>query len=119
MRHKKQIRILVFGIALLGFTIRAEKMPLGKKLFKAKGCIGCHNPTTDQIEAGLGPSILTIAKAYAGDRAGLLNFLKGSGKPRVFPEKIQVMRPMQEMIRGLPENKIESLADFILGQSTQ
>lgn len=89
----------------------------GKEVFKAKGCMGCHNPTVDQADQGLGPSIAQLARAYATDRPGLIAFLKGNGQPRVYPDKVQVMQPMRELIHNLPDYKFEALADFILSHA--
>ncbi len=82
----------------------------GASIFKSKGCASCHQPTADTV----GPSLKKIAVAYDGKKADLVKFLQGKGKAIVDPAKEAIMRPQLTMIKNLPKDQLEALADFIL-----
>jgi cytochrome c len=98
---------LLVGLAIAGgFGFAAD----GAAIFKSKGCASCHQPTNDTV----GPSLKKIAVAYAGKKEELVKFLKGEAKAIVDPAKEAIMRPQLTMIKNLPKEQLEALADFIL-----
>ncbi len=101
------MRNLVMALLFVGGVSLATD---GAKIFKSKGCASCHQPTAETV----GPSLKKIAGAYAGKKADLVKFLKGQGKAIVDPAKEAIMRPQLTMIKNLPEDQLEALADFIL-----
>lgn len=82
----------------------------GSAIFKSKGCASCHQPSADTV----GPSLKKIAKAYSGKKGDLVKFLQGKGKAIVDPAKEAIMKPQLTMIKNLPKEQLEALADFIL-----
>ncbi len=82
----------------------------GAAIFKSKGCASCHQPNADTV----GPSLKKIAQAYAGKKADLVKFFKGQGKAIVDPGKAAIMRAQLTMIKNLPQDQLEALADYIL-----
>jgi cytochrome c len=85
----------------------------GKAVFTAKGCTACHNLDKDQAAMGLGPSLRQIAKAYKGDAAGLTAFLKGSDKPKVYPDKYPTMKGQVAMTKTMPAADIDALVQYL------
>ena len=107
--------ILVISlIAATALSIQAADE--GQAFFEKRGCASCHHPTQDQSAKGLGPSVEQIADAYKDDRAGLVTFLKGSGGPRVYPDKFPMMQGPLAGLSTLPEEDLGKLADHILGK---
>ena len=94
-------------IALAGGTALAAD---GAAIFKSKGCASCHQPNADTV----GPSLKKLAKAYDGKKDQLVKFLKGQADPIVDPAKAAIMKAQLTTVKGLPEDQISALADFIL-----
>jgi len=101
MRKVLAIMVLAGGIAFAAD---------GEKIFKSKGCASCHQPTADTV----GPSLKKIAQAYAGKKDQLIKFLKGQAPAIVDPKKEAIMRAQLSMIKNLPDDQLEALADFML-----
>ncbi|NPA32329.1 MAG: c-type cytochrome, partial [Aquificae bacterium] len=74
-----------------------------------KGCGSCHQPTADTV----GPSLKKIAQAY-NSVDELVKYLKGELQPKVWPEKAAIMNPQLTMIKGLSEEELKALAEYIL-----
>ena len=69
--------------------VSSETVGSGKKLYKDKGCLVCHQLNTKLV----GPAVKDIAAAYSGNNAGLTAYLKGEGKSIVDPSQYSVMQP--------------------------
>jgi cytochrome c551/c552 len=82
----------------------------GEAVFKSKGCVACHQPSTDSV----GPALSKIASAYKGNKDGLVKFLNGEGKAIVDPAKEAIMKPNLETTKKLSVEEKEALAEFIL-----
>ncbi len=108
---KLLVASLVAGAFLITGNVFAAN---GKAIFQSKGCTTCHNPTKDQLAAGLGPSLKQVAAKYKGDEAGLVNFLSNKGKPRVAPDKFPIMQGQLGMLAGTPKGDLKAIAKFIL-----
>ena len=107
--------ILAFSlIAATALSIQAADE--GQAFFEKRGCASCHNPTKDQVDMGLGPSVEQISGAYKDDRDGLMSFLKGDGSPRVYPDQFSMMQGPLAGLSTLPEEDLGKLADHILGK---
>lgn len=86
----------------------------GSALFHKLGCHSCHDAVKDQVKRGLGPSIAMIKEHYKGKLPELLTFLKGQGKPVVYPERFELMKMQLEKIKDLNEKDRTALARFLL-----
>lgn len=86
----------------------------GKALFANKGCTACHNPTKDQLAAGLGPSLKQVSTAYKGDEAGLVAFLSSKGKAKVAPAQFPIMQGQLAMLQGTSKGDLTALAKYIM-----
>jgi cytochrome c551/c552 len=82
----------------------------GKQLFTSKGCGACHQPNADTV----GPSLAKIAQAYAGKKEDLIKFLKGEGQAIVDPAKFAIMQPNLNQLKGLSDEDLEAIAEYIL-----
>ena len=83
---------------------------LGEKLYKDKGCLVCHQLDNKLV----GPPVKDIAAAYAGNKAGLIAFLKGNGKAIVDPSQASVMQPQINITKSLPDDELNEIVDYIL-----
>ncbi len=92
------------------FQSPAKAMHPGEKLFKDKGCTVCHQVSIKLV----GPSLKTIATAYANNKKGLVAFLKNEGKPIVDPAQASVMHPQIAITKALPANELDILVNYIL-----
>ena len=92
------------------FQSPAKVVSPGEKLFKDKGCTVCHQVSTKLV----GPSLKTIATAYANNKKGLVAFLKDAGKPIVDPAQASVMHPQIAITKALPPNELDILVNYIL-----
>ena len=101
------MRKFVLILAIAGGTALAAD---GASIFKAKGCASCHQPNADTV----GPSLKKIAQAYAGKKDQLVKFLKGQAQPIVDPAKFAIMKPQLTMLKGLSDEELSALADYIL-----
>lgn len=82
----------------------------GKDFFASSGCVACH-----QVDAKtVGPSLKTIAEAYADNKEGLVAFLKEEGEAIVDPAQAAVMQPQLAITKVLPENELNNVVDYIL-----
>jgi len=88
----------------------ASTVTLGEKLYKDKGCLVCHQMDSKLV----GPAIKDIAAAYAGNKEGLVAFLKGDGKPIVDPSQYSVMQPQISITKDLPADQLNEIVDYIL-----
>ncbi len=86
----------------------------GEKIFQSKGCVACHDATQDRVSIGLGPALKQIAASYKGHQDALVEFLKGEGKPKVYPAKYPIMQAQLAMIKGLSPEDRQALAKFLL-----
>jgi cytochrome c len=86
----------------------------GAQIFQSKGCVACHDATQDRVAQGLGPSLKMIAEAYKGKEDALISFLKGEGKPHVYPDKYPIMQGQLALIKGLSEDDRKALATYLL-----
>jgi cytochrome c len=84
--------------------------PDGEKIFKSKGCAGCHQPENDTV----GPSLKKISQVYKEKNGDLVKFLKGEEESIVTPEKAGMMKPLLNPIHSLSDEEFEALADYIL-----
>ncbi len=81
----------------------------GKTLFMENGCVACHKET----EKSVGPALKDIAAKY-GDKAKLVNFLKGNGEAIVDPANFATMKPNLEITKKMNDADVGALADYIL-----
>ncbi len=87
-----------------------EEANPGKKLYKDKGCVVCHQVNTKLV----GPAIKDIAAAYSGNKAGLTAFLRGEGKAIVDPSLASVMQPQIAITKALPAEELDEIVNYIL-----
>lgn len=83
---------------------------VGESIFNDRGCTMCHAPDMDTV----GPSVRTISMRYSGNENGLVMYLKGQGRPIVYPERDGMMRPQLMKIGNLYEDEYRSLARYII-----
>jgi cytochrome c551/c552 len=88
----------------------------GEQIFQSNDCILCHDATKDRVAEGLGPSLEMIAAAYKGKEDALISFLKGKGKPRLYPTKYPIMEEQLDSIRGLSDDERKALSTFLLSR---
>lgn len=88
----------------------------GKTLFTQKGCTACHDMNQDRAAMGLGPSIKMVSKAYKGNKAGLISFLKGEGQPKIYPDKYPTMKGQIAMTKTLPAADLDAIASYLISQ---
>jgi len=82
----------------------------GDKLFNDNGCVACHQLETKTV----GPALKDIAKAYDGNKDGLIAFLKEEGEAIVDPAQAAVMQPQLAVTKALAQNDLNSMVDYIL-----
>lgn len=99
-------KVLAMMVLAGGMAFAAD----GAAIFKSKGCASCHQPNVDTV----GPSLKKIAQAYAGKKDQLIKFLKGQAPAIVDPKKEAIMKAQLTMIKNLPDDQLEALADFML-----
>ncbi len=110
---KKKVVIAAFSMVIAAtFAFAAS----GKSKFTSKGCTACHHPSKDQLAMGLGSSLKMISVKYKGDKAGLVAFLQGKGKPRVAPQGYPIMRGQLARLSGMGKSDLNAIADFILNR---
>ena len=116
------MRKFILGLcsfALLSFNVYAEGFGYeelankGKEIFEKKGCTLCHKVKKDTI----GPSVMTIATAYAGKESSLVPYLSSQGTPIVYPDRAPVMNPQLAKIKTLSEEKMKALATYLISAS--
>ncbi len=81
----------------------------GKTLFMENGCVACHKET----EKSVGPSLKDIAAKY-GDKAKLIEFLKGNAEAIVDPAQFATMKPNLEITKKMNDADLGALADYIM-----
>lgn len=88
----------------------------GAQIFQANDCAICHDATENRVAEGLGPSLEMIAAAYKGNDSALISFLKGEGKPRLYPKEFPLMEGQLDSISGLSYDERKALATFLLSR---
>ncbi len=104
---KKFVASAVAGVVFVASSVLAAD---GQSIFQSKGCAACHQVSVDTV----GPSLKKIANAYSGNKKGLVKFLKGEGKAIVDPAKFAVMQPNLNALKGMSDQDLNALADFML-----
>ncbi len=97
---------LLLSLGLAGLVFAS-----GESIFNAKGCAACHKPDQDTPMA---PSLKTIKAKYGGDVNAMIAYLKGEGKPIVWPEKAAIMDPQLDRLKGLSDAELKALAEYML-----
>ena len=95
--------------SLLAVPAVAEEQP-GEILFKTMKCTKCHGTKAKQR----GPSVITIASAYANTDE-LLLFFAGEKEAIVEPERAKTMKPRLRKIMKLNDADKKALASYLLG----
>ncbi|NPB06169.1 MAG: c-type cytochrome [Aquificae bacterium] len=98
-------KVLAIALASAGFALAAD----GKAIFQQKGCASCHQPNVDTV----GPSLKKIAQAYESVEQ-LVKYLKGEAQPIVDPAKANIMNAQLAQLKGLSEEELKALAEYIL-----
>jgi len=98
--------VILFSLSLACTASAAEKS--GEQLFQTMKCNGCHDATVKKR----GPSLQTIANAYA-DTNGIFLYFSGKSGPIVEPERERTMRPRLRKIMKLNESEQKALASYI------
>jgi cytochrome c len=106
---KRWILTLFALAALVQFAFALDK---GEAVYQELRCGTCHAKTGEFQKT---PSLEQIAKAYGGDQAALVSYLKGEAEPIVIPERGGSMKRQIKKTEALPEEDRTQLADFILG----
>lgn len=101
-----------FALALaLCLSATAAFAANGKQVFQDSGCTMCHKEKEDST----GPSLVRIASEYAKSNE-LGEFFAGAAKPRVDPDKFEMMKPNLPKIQALSKEDRDALMDYILSQ---
>ncbi len=103
----KKVVAAVSGLLVIATASMASD---GASIFKSKGCASCHKAKVNTV----GPSLETIAKAYAGKEDELVSYLKGKTAAIVDPKKAMMMKGQLNKVKHLPEDQLKALADYIL-----
>lgn len=83
---------------------------LGQEIFDGKGnCYTCHKPDAQAI----GPSIKAIAKIYKDQKADMVTFLKGEGKPIVKPEQYEVMKTNFYLTKTFSDEELKAIEAYM------
>lgn len=104
---------LILGLSLSTIflvNIFAQDTQGGRAMFESNGCVVCHKLEMDTI----GPSLKTIAYAYAGKEMNMLTYLKGQGTPIVDPARASVMNPQLLKIRTMFEEDLHAISTYII-----
>lgn len=89
---------------------KLEKKISGQELFEGEGnCVACHKPDQKII----GPSLQEIAKKYKADNASIVSFLKEESEPIVDPEKYEIMKTNFTITKGMSDEELKALEDYI------
>ena len=112
------MRKFILGLSIAMFFLsnanaqdaNEEMKAKGKEIFEKKGCTLCHKLKKDTI----GPSLITIATAYTGKESSLVPYLSSQGTPIVYPDRAPVMNPQLAKIKTLSEEKMKSLATYLI-----
>ncbi len=82
----------------------------GQEIFDGKGnCYTCHKPDAWAV----GPSIKDIAKIYKEQKADMVTFLKGNGKPIVKPEQYEVMKTNFYLTKTFTDAELKSIQAYM------
>lgn len=84
----------------------------GKTLFEESKCTMCHHAEGK----GAGPSVDDIAKAYAGKKAQLEDYLAGKAEPQMEPGKAHMMKRYLEKLAGMSAEERAAIAGYVLGE---
>lgn len=96
-------------------TAGEAEIEQGKNLFTEMKCGGCHNSVVDQMEIGMGPSLVTIAETYAGNKEGLIAFMKHKEKPKVSPENFMVMElQLMTLLADKSDAELDAIAEYLI-----
>lgn len=119
----KQIALLFICVLIIsckketaepfGKSVAKTPVEFGKELFEGKGnCIACH--LIDQKV--IGPSIQDIAKAYTVQKGSIVSFLKEEAKPIVDPSQYEVMKANFAITKGMTDEELKALEQYIYSQ---
>ena len=106
--------IIIGAFLCLFFATTLSANQQGKAIFKSKGCAFCHKQTGPS--SGSIPSLSDLAKAYSGKQEQLIQYLKGTADPIVFPKRAITMKRPLRKTKALSDSERLALADFILQQ---
>lgn len=87
-----------------------ENVAKGEKMFKDKGCVVCHQLNTKLV----GPALKDVAKAYAGDKTKLNNFLKGSSPSIIDPAQHAIMEPQIAITKAMSDADRMAIVEYLL-----
>lgn len=107
---------LIFAILLISsvlLTSANAKNTNGEAIFNSKNCGLCHKKNVEAV----GPSLKTIAKAYASKQKELMSYLQSNGTPIVAPKRAAVMNPQLAKIKTLSEKDMKDLTTYIISAS--
>lgn len=82
----------------------------GSVIFTDNACAVCHAPDTKTV----GPSLMDISKAYEGNSAGMISFLKEEADAIVDPAMFAVMKANLAITKEMDDKSLNDLAAFIL-----
>ncbi len=83
---------------------------MGEEIFNGKGnCVACHQVS----QAGIGPSVISIAKIYKDKNANMVAFLKGEGEPIVDPSQYEVMKTNFAITKAMSDEELKGLEAYI------
>lgn len=113
---KKEL-LLIGALVFVGtFSTANADVKKGEKYFKRAGCTACHDENKDQSAQGLGPSMKQQSQAYKGNKAALIQFLKGKGQPKIYPDKFPIMQGQLGALASYSDDKLGDIADYILSK---
>ena len=106
MKYLTLVLLGVLFVASMGFGAEG-----GDALFKALGCMSCHNP---EKASKVNPSLVEIAQAYQGKTERLASYFNGGEESVVRPEKAGMMKRYVEKTKALSDAQRTALAEFII-----
>ncbi len=102
---------LIFSILLTSFAILVSaNAQNGENIFNSKNCLLCHKKDVDAV----GPSLMNIAKAYAGKQKELMSYLQSNAAPIIDPKRAAVMNPQLAKIKTLSDKDMKALTTYII-----
>lgn len=91
-------------------SVAPENVDKGKKLFKEKNCVVCHQLNTKLI----GPSLINVSKAYAGKKEKLDSFLIGKSKSIIDPAQHALMEPQIAITKAMSKEGRMAIVEYLL-----
>lgn len=104
-------RILLCAAAL-ALASSPSPATTGQAVFEDLRCTTCHRADRD----GVGPSLESMADAYAGDAAAVEAYFRGDKEARLDRGRAAMMRDPLSKVRELDSEKRSSLAAFLAGE---